>query len=369
MVGSVRHSRVSLLIAITLAVGACGSNQSSPPASNTDIYSGYSGQQVVFEGSGDSGAFNNALTNTFFADFQKKTGATVSIDSFCCGVAKLAGQEDAGNVTLTMTQWATLNDWKEAEAQDLLVKLDPSIIPLDLLTPDSYDAYGIVDFPYAAMVVWNTNKFPLSGKHPTKIEDVFDTTNFPGTRCIDKYPQFGGTLEAAALASGVSRDHLYPLDVNRALKELDTIKGNTIFWTSTAQGLQALLTGQCAIGISWNGPTYDLIRTNPGAPLAVAYGDAVWTAPVWTIPKGTPNMKAAEALLQLLVTDTAAQAKMLSQTSYVSVSLKAPLSIPSANQAFALAGDNLKASIQEDDAWYGRNIASVLQQFNTWLVS
>lgn len=362
-----------LLVAGALAGASCGSGTTSSSTSagtaGDSIYNGLSGQQIVYEGAGNSGAFNDALTNSFIASFTKRTGVTVAFDSFCCGVDKLAGMEDSGNVTWDMASWSTVADFKEAEAQDLLAKLDPSIIPVDRMLPGYYDDYGIDMFPYAATVVWNTDAFPLSGKHPTTIEDVFDTKDFPGRRCLDKYPEFGGTLEAAALASGVSPDKLYPLDVNRALNELATIKGDTLFWTTSSQGVQALLTGSCTIGLMYNGASYDAIRSNPGAKLAVAYGHAIWDTGVFTIPKGTKHLAAAEAFLRWLINDTASQSKMLTQTSYLSVNLKTQPTIPANIVPYALAGNNLKMSIQEDDAWYGRNIKTVLAKFNAFLAS
>jgi putative spermidine/putrescine transport system substrate-binding protein len=371
----VKPRLAALLVLVALAAAACANGSSTPTTSsgaNTsgdNIYNGLSGQEMVYLASGTTGAFNRALTDSLFANFEKKTGMKVTIDSFCCGVSKLAGMVDAGNVTWTVTQFGLLNDWKEAEAQSLLVKLDKSIIPVDKLLPGNSDDYGFTVFPYAATVMWNTDAFPVSGKHPTTIEDVFDTTNFPGRRCLSKYPQGAGTLEAAALASGVAPDKLYPLDVDRALKELDKIKSNTLFWTDAAQGIQAILTGSCKIGISWNGPEYDAIQQNPGAKLAIAYGHAIWEAAALAIPKGTKNLQAAQALLRWILDDTDGQAKLLSETTYLVANLKNPPTIPDKIKPYALAGENLKVSIQEDAAWYGRNIDTVLKKFNAWLVS
>jgi putative spermidine/putrescine transport system substrate-binding protein len=41
-------------------------------------------------------------------------------------------------------------------------------------------------------------------------------------------------LEIALLADGVAPDKLYPLDLDRAFKKLDTIKKNTIWWATNA---------------------------------------------------------------------------------------------------------------------------------------
>jgi hypothetical protein len=57
-------------------------------------------------------------------------------------------------------------------------------------------------------------------------------------------------------------------------------------------------------------------------------------------------------------------------TSYVAILLKNPTSSIAAKvQPYALAGDNLKQTIPEDDIWYGRNIDGLLKKWNAWLVA
>src|SRR5262249_7250876 len=155
----------------------------------------------------------------------KKTGMTVSVDNFCCGVAKLAAMQQAGDVSWTVAGFANWTDAILSEQQGLLVKLDPQVIPLDRLEPGTFTAYAFQAFPYAAAIVWNVHAYPSGSKQPSRLEDALDTRAFPGKRCLSKNPSFGaGTFEAALLASGVPRDKLYPLDIDRALRQLDSVK-------------------------------------------------------------------------------------------------------------------------------------------------
>ncbi len=372
MMYPITHRLAGILLVLGLAA-ACTSGSSTGGStsnlSSSKIYSGLTGQGLLYDGEGNSGAFVRAMNDSIFADFQAKTGMTVTNDTGGGGVTKLAGMEDSGNVTWTVVQYSTITDWKEAEAQNLLLPLDTSIVPVDQLVQSSYDTYGYQFVPYAAAVAWNTNDFPLSGKHPTTIEDVFNTTDFPGRRCLFKYPQFGGTLEAAALASGVSPDHLYPLDVARALKELDKIKSNTLFWSDSAQAIQALLSGSCSIGIMWEGPLRDAILQNPTAPIGRAYGHAIKTAGSLEIPKGTKNLQAAEALLRFVIEDRTGEEKLLNETGYFGVNYKTPLTVPDNLKPYILSPENSTTVITEDDYWYLRNIDNVIKTFNLWLVS
>jgi len=292
-----------VVMCVLLASGCAAGTTPSTNSQGNLIYDGLAGQELVYLASGTSRAFKRALKASLIANFEKRTGVSVKIDTFCCGISKLAGMVDAGNVTWDVLEWATPTDAKLAEANNLLVKLDPAIVRLDKLREDAHDAYGFNFGGFASMVVWNTDAFPLTGKHPTTLEDVFDTATFPGKRCMYNYPQFGGVLEAAALASGVSPEKLYPIDIDRALTQLNKIKGSTIFWGDTAQGVQALLTGSCKIGIGWNGPMYDAIQQNLGAKVAVAWGHAIAATSPISVAKGTAHLKAAQALLKWWIED------------------------------------------------------------------
>ena len=168
----------------------------------------------MFNGAADSGTLQNGLMNTVLAEFEKKTGAKIQFDSFCCGIAKLQAMQQSNNVTWTVVQFSTVTDLRLAEKNNLLEKLGISIIPLDLLEEGSYDDYAIYAYPYATVVAWDINTWPLSGKHPSTLEDVFNQPNFVAN-AVSKYLQFGGTLEAALLAGGVAADKLYPLDAER----------------------------------------------------------------------------------------------------------------------------------------------------------
>ena len=367
-----RSSWLTTIVVLTLALAACGGQGSSSPsgtASSTSIYSGLTGQNFTLFDAGATGIFNQALQATFVNDFNTKTGMIGTIEQGPCGITKLAGEEAANNVTVDAYLFCTPSDWKVAEQQNLLVKLNPAVIPLDLLQPGSYDSYGYQSFQFAAALVYNTNAYPSSAKQPTTIEDIFNTTAFPGQRCLYNYPQFYGVLESALLASGVAPNQLYPLNVPRALTELHKIRPQTTFFSTAAQGFQLMLTGQCKMGIFPNGSTYDTIRTNPGAPLAVAFGHAIVTAGVMAIPKGTPNLQAAEAFLKWIIEDSTGQVNMLKQTSYLSAELKSPPSIPSTNLPFALVGKNAANTIAEDDTYYASSINQVLSAFNAWLAS
>jgi putative spermidine/putrescine transport system substrate-binding protein len=350
------------MASVALAIG------SSIAAGDDDVFSGYSGEEFIINGAGHSGTLKNGIMDSVAANFAEKTGVNLSFDTFCCGIAKLEAAQQSGNVPWQIVAFSTMSDLRLAQKADLLARIDTSIVPVHLLEDGTYDETAIYGYPYAAVIAWNTDKWPTSGKHPQAIEDILDTASFPGKRCLYKYPQFGGTMEAALLADGVPSDQLYPLDVTRALTTLNKIRDDIVWWSSGSQGVQQLMSGDCDIALVWNGPISDAIRSND-APFAISWGHAIWDYTPVTIPKGVKNEKAAQAFLKQMIEDRAANEKFVAQTAYVLMPLKDQVAMPEDVQPWVLAGDNFKNAIREDDEYYMENIEDILNQFNSWVVS
>ncbi len=62
------------------------------------------------------------------------------------------------------------------------------------------------------------------------------------------------------MADGVAPDKLYPLDVDRGFKKLDSIKAQTIFWSTNSQAQQLFVDGEVNLGLILNGRAYDARR-------------------------------------------------------------------------------------------------------------
>lgn len=356
-------SRIAATLAVASVVAAA-----TPSRAGEDVYGGYSGQDFLINGAGHSGTLKGGIMDTVGADFADKTGVRLAFDTFCCGIAKLQAAQESGNVPWDIVAFSTMSDLLLAQREGLLMKIDPEIVPLELLEDGAYDEYAIYGYPYAAVVAWNTEKWPLSGKHPEVLEDVFDTDSFPGKRCLYKYPQFGGVMEAALLADGMPAADLYPLDTKRAFEKLNTIRDDIVWWSSGSQGVQQLVSGACDIALVWNGPISEAIRAND-IPFAIAWGHAIWDYTPVTIPKGAKNAKASQAFLKNMVENREAQERFVAQTAYLLMPLKDQVAFPDDVKPWVLAGENAETAIREDDVYYTDAIDEILKQFNSWVVS
>lgn len=352
------------LVAI-LAIGT-GISASSVGA---DSSKSLSGVQMIVAMPGTGQSFDAGIQQTLVKDFEKKTGATVTIENTSTLPSTLAAQEQAGNVSIDVILYATTGDYLLAQKQGYLQKLNTKHVPLNKLNPKTVTPYGIQAWAYASVMAWNTKS--LKGKHPSAIEDIMNTSKYPGKRCLYKYPEYGGTLEAPLIASGVPANKVYPLKVNRALNELGKLKGNVIWWSTGAQAEQNLANGSCSMALYYSGDIYTMAKIHH-EPVKLAWGHAVVEVPVLAIPKGAPHLQASEAFLKSLITDLAGQKALLKQLPYTTVTLKAGLNSILPNKGIAKwlpAGANLKTAVYANDTYYSKHIDALVKKFNSWLLT
>lgn len=115
--------------------------------------------------------------------------------------------------------------------------LDFKQIQRDKIDPRFVSDYGVGSFFFSFVLGYNEGK--LGANKPQDWSALFDTKTFPGKRALYKWPS-PGVLELALLADGVPADKLYPLDLDRAFKKLDTIKKDIVWWGGGAQSQQLL---------------------------------------------------------------------------------------------------------------------------------
>lgn len=365
---------VAALAAVCLAMAGCGGSDddasgdgasAETTASSTNDFAGLEGEPFVILCSACSADLVEGLEASFIPDFAEKSGMDIKpVDTFCCGIEKLQAQVDNDRVQWDVINFATVTDYLLAKEAGLLAPLDTSIVPVDKLREGSYSEDHYNEYRYGAVLGWNTEAFP-EGSAPSTLEDLFDTERFPGKRCMYKYPQFGGTLEAALLADGVPKDQLYPLDMDRALAKLDTIKDDIVWWESGSQASQFLTNGTCDIGVMWNGVAQAAI--DRGQPLEISWNNAVITTSVNAIPKGAPHMKASQLWMAEQINNQEAEGELLRHVAYT-LPLEDPV-IPEEVKRFAPEGENAANAIEEDDVYYFENSAEITDRFNNWLVT
>lgn len=325
---------------------------------------GLSGSLVYYDTSG--GSILTAYKSSVFPSFTKKTGVNI-IDDFNNGDSHFFAAVRAGRIPWSVVAFNTVADGLRAAKQGYLLPVDTSIVPVDKLEDGAYGKYGIRGIVYGIALTWSTKKWPESGPHPTSWKDFYDTAKFPGKRCMYKGAQSGWVLESALLASGTSAKDLYPLDVKKALAKLDTIKKDVVWWTSGAQSVQLLATGECDMGILWSGRVLTAVN-EAHLPLAMTWNGAGFTSDYIAVPKNAPNPKAGMAFLAHWITDHEGQISFVNQTGYPTRIKGLPLSAYNeAARPFLAAGTNLDHAIMENDEYYRTHVAKLSSEFTRWL--
>ena len=151
-----------------------------------------------------------------------------------------------------------------------------------------------------------------SSECPKTWADLFDIEKFPGKRTFYKWSS-PGVIEAALLADGVAADKLYPLDLDRAFKKLDTIKSEIIWWTGGAQSQQLLASAEAPFGSFWNGRLTALEQT--GVKVGVSWDQNITAADLLVVPKGAKNKDAAMKFIAL-ATSAEGQKEFAAATGY-----------------------------------------------------
>lgn len=286
------------------------------------------------------------------------------------GIVK--AQVDSGNPQFDIFETGSIGDAMNEEQAGLLEKIDMDLLkPLFDKFPEGanykHSDYWVQFGYFGVVLIWDTRKWPVSGLHPTTPNDLFDTAKFPGKRCLFKFPEYGGTLEFALLADGVAPDQLYPLDVDRALKKLDTIKNDTVWWLSGAESVQRIVGGDCAMGVTWHGRPALRLKEDPTLSIAVSWQGALLIDNGWAIPKGSKKREAANSLLAFAFTPQN-QCKFLNALGY-----GIPIDdscLDDFGKTWGVTQEHFDMMpAQQDPGYYSTHIKELIDKFNEWLSS
>lgn len=268
-------------------------------------------QDMVFTSWG--GTTQDAQAAHWAAPFTEKGGPAVVQDG-PTDYGKIKAMVEAGAVT-----WDVVDaeyDWAlQAGKAGLLEPLDFAVIDKTKLDPRFVSDFAVGSFYYSFVLGWNPANFAEA--KPATLADLFDTSKFPGKRTFYKWSA-PGVIEAALLADGVAPEALYPLDLDRAFKKLDTIKADIIWWEGGAQSQQLLASGEAPIGFFWNGRLSALQAD--GMEVGISWDQNITAADALVVPKGGKNKEAAMKFIAE-ATSAEGQAAFAAATGYAPVNL------------------------------------------------
>jgi putative spermidine/putrescine transport system substrate-binding protein len=356
--------------ALALSLAACGGGGGGGsasvdlgpgPAKAGEVKAGaLEGQTLTFVSYG--GIYQDGQMKAAIDPFAQASGAKILQDG-PTDYSKIKAQVESGNVTWDVVDLDAT--WADGQCGKLLMPLDTKIVDTSNIPEGLATRCYVPAMQYGDVMVYNTKKY---GSNPPKTwADFFDTKKFPGKRAIfggagDMAP---GELEAALIADGVAPDKLYPLDVDRALRKLDTIRDSLVFWDTGARAQQMLESGEADMALLWTGRAYSAIKN--GAPYKANWHQWIPRMDVIAVPKDVRNPKASMAMVNYYL-GAQEQAKLTELTSYSPIHKDSKPKLDPLAQSFLTTTPEKQAeAIKVDTQWWGQNQAAIIEKYGAWL--
>ena len=302
------------------------------------------------------GDYQAAERQAMYTPAAEKLGITINEDSLT-GIADVRLQVQGGS-----TSWDVVELGRQycmsAEAETLFEPLDFSLIPnaKDLGEGNSGERWVLGPVYYSYVLAWNPKVY---GDNPPKDwADFFDTEKFPGKRAMYAQPRF--MLELALRGDGVAREDIYPIDVNRALDKIRSIKDDiAVFYTSHGQSVQLIKDGEVDMLVMGDGRA--VAAQKDGASVEFTYNAGIIDAGCLAVPKGAPHKELAMRVINEFLAPEI-QANIPAAFHYGPVNPKAyDDGRISAEVAASLnsSPDNLSRQLVLGSAWWAANESSV----------
>ena len=359
--------------AATAVAAAAVGTVAAAAASSTDAYRAIT---VVSWG----GPYERSQRKAYFEPFTKATGIRIDIERYDGGLEELRRQVNGGDVDWDLVDM-TMADNRAACRQGLLEPIDHSRLhPAPDGTPASGDFIdgaltecGVAQIVYAMVAAYNRDAFP--GERPARIADIFDLRRFPGTRALQRSPE--ANLEWALRSYGVPREELYQLlstdrGLRLAFERLDRIRDHVVWWTSTDQPVEMLISGEAVLASEYNGRLFEVAAIQ-GHPIEIIWDGQVYELGTWGIPRGTRRRDEVHEFIRF-ATGThplAEQARYIAygparRSSMKLVSTHAETGVDM-RPHLPTNPVNFRTAILKDTEWYASLYDRIKARFDAWL--
>ncbi len=292
--------------------------------------------------------------------FTKETGIEVTVVT-PSDYSKLIAMVENGT-----TEWDVMNCdayWGVfAGNKGYLEPIDYQVVT-EKLDKDVTLQYVVGAEIFDSAISFNTQKYTKETA-PKDWAEFYDLEKFPGKRAMWQFPV--SVLESALLADGVAIADLYPLDLDRAFKKLDTIKSSVVWWNKGAQPSQMLATGEADIALAWSGRI--IAAQDEGSPVDLTYNQAMRIAAGWVVPKGAPNKANAMKFINF-VSSAPMQAAFSAKIPYGSTNPEAVKLLDEKQiERIGQTEEQLKHEFYINNEYWAENLGEVQERFNEWLL-
>ncbi|MCC9177866.1 extracellular solute-binding protein [Arthrobacter sp. zg-Y750] len=336
-----------LLAGCASSSGAAGEDAADAPVQIT--YVGYGGDGQAAQIEAWQKPYTSSHSNVTFVNTSPPD------------VAQVKAQVEAGAV-----QWDVMAVAPYAAEQNcgtLFEKLDLSSVDQTNLAPGTVGECYLGNWINATPMAYRTDAFP-AGKGPESIADFFDTKAFPGQRGMVTNLQ-NGILEYALTADGVKPDAMYPLDVDRALEKLDTIRDVTTFAPNVGALQQAVSADQVDMFFLPDSRLVPLLKENDD--ITIVWDVTVTSLNAFAVPLGSKKKADVEGFLASVV-EPGPAAQIAELLGVAPVNTEAKPKLDEYTSKVEVGGKvNTGQTILQDVDWYAKNFNEASTKVTTWL--
>ncbi|MFJ5696553.1 ABC transporter substrate-binding protein [Arthrobacter sp. NPDC093139] len=307
----------------------------------------------------DGGEYQAAQRKAWLTPFQQQNPDLRLVEDVPKNYAKLKAMVASGNV-----QWDLMTatgDFGYGTDRTFLQDWAGLGLPTSQLLPEYVHDSVVGHTIFSNVIAYRTDR--IKGPGPQSWADFFDLDKFPGKRALRNLSN-GAVLEIALIADGVAPEDLYPIDFKRAFAKLDSIRKQTIFWTTGAQSAQLLADGEVSMAQVWNGRVYNLQKT--GAPIAIQWNQHFIQADTLVIPRGANVEYAAKLAKYMLSAENNAK---LSQYIPYGPTNQESLALVDKKMKEHLPTSHLDIGINPNNEWLNANRADVSSRWQKWVTS
>lgn len=309
------------------------------------------------------GTHQENTMSTLLAPWAKKHDVMLRSDA-PTNYAKFRTQVQSGNISWGIVQVEPFFA-EQACHNGSATKLDYDRIDTSAVDDRFVSPCAIPILQYGFTIAYNTDTFSEEN-HPRTWQEFFDTKKFPGKRGFWKYAT-STTFEAALLADGVPPDDLYPLDIDRALSKLDTIKEDIVWYDTGEQQVQLLSSGEVPLIQAWNGRIYQAAKQ--GRPVANEWNEHFLSYEQLVVPNGYENAKLAQKWMDWFLGAAKAQAKFAEATAYAAPNRDFMNYIDPevARELPTYPANEKQRAAVVDYGYYAQHYDEITKRLNTWL--
>ncbi|WP_144874580.1 extracellular solute-binding protein [Microbacterium sp. 1.5R] len=345
-------------LAVTAVLSGCAG--SAAPATSESGAPAAGPVTITYVGYG--GAGQDAQIEAWQKPYTEAHPEVTFVNTSPPDVAQVKAQVDAGAV-----QWDVIATAPYAAEQNCDTLFEP--LEIELTVPEGDLVDGAVGECYTANwinatpLAYRTDAFPDGG--PETIEDFFDVEKFPGSRGMVTNLQ-NGILEYAAIAGGADHDDLYPLDVDAALDELDTIRSSTTFAPNVGALQQAVSSGQVDMFFLPDSRIVPLLQE--GTDVTVVWDVTIASINAFAVPKGSPNKAAVEDFLaSVMEPGPVAKISELLGVAPINSAAEPTLDEFTSTVEAYNTDTNTGTTVLQDIPWYTENFNDASTKLTNWL--